>query len=143
MDFENIGGKGEIACTKQFLLFPKCFVLNQIIVSPFAHIFGIISLFAAELEKPKSGILGKGLSICVIISTLTSPERKAFFKTGFGKSNPVTSIFFFPFNVFYPNKDRILISVVFKSFKLVWPKIFTFGKELKESTKLHTTSFVI
>ena len=55
-------GKGEIACKKQFLLFPQCFLLNQIIVSPFVHIFGIITLFAAEFEEPKIGISGKGLT---------------------------------------------------------------------------------
>ena len=59
--FENILGKGEIACNEQFLLFPQCFLLNQITVSPFVHIFDIISLFAAEFEKPKIGIWGKGL----------------------------------------------------------------------------------
>ena len=52
--FENIVGKGEIARNEQFLLFSQCFQLNQIIVSPFVHIFDIIhvSLFAAELEDP-------------------------------------------------------------------------------------------
>ena len=59
--FENIVGKGEIARKEQFLLFPRCFLLNQIIVSPFVHIFDIISFFAAESEEPKIGILGKGL----------------------------------------------------------------------------------
>ena len=53
--FENIVGKGEIARNEQFLLFPQCFLLNQIIVSPFPHIFDISSLFAAELEEPKIG----------------------------------------------------------------------------------------
>ena len=62
-DFENIVGKGEIAHNEQFLLFPQCFVLNQIIVSPFAHILDIISLFAAELEKPKIGLSGKGVNL--------------------------------------------------------------------------------
>ena len=60
--FENIVGKGEIACTKQFLLLPECFLLNQIIVSQFVHFFDIISLFAAEFEKPKIDISGKGLN---------------------------------------------------------------------------------
>ena len=32
-------------------------------VSPVVHIFYIISLFAAELEKPKIGISGKGLRL--------------------------------------------------------------------------------
>ena len=44
--FENIVGKGEIAHNEQFLLFLQCFQLNQIIVSPFVHIYDTISLFA-------------------------------------------------------------------------------------------------
>ena len=58
---ENIVGKGEIARHEQFLLFPQCFLLNQVIVSPFVHIFDIICLFAVELEKPKIGTSGNGL----------------------------------------------------------------------------------
>ena len=49
--FENIAGKEEIACNKQFLLFPQCFLLYQKIVFIFINIFDIISLFAAELEE--------------------------------------------------------------------------------------------
>ena len=60
--FENIVGKGEIARNEQFLLFPQFFLLNQITVSPFVHIFDIISLFAGELEEPKIGTSGKRLS---------------------------------------------------------------------------------
>ena len=60
--FENIVVKGEIACNKQFLLFPQYFQLNQKTVSPFVHIFDIISLFAVELEEPKIRILSKGLT---------------------------------------------------------------------------------
>ena len=59
--FENIVGKGEIARNEQFLLFPQCFLLNQISVSLFVHVFDIISLFAPEFEKPKIGISGKGV----------------------------------------------------------------------------------
>ena len=55
-------GKGEIASNEQFLLFPQSFQLNQITVSPFVHIFEIKPLFAAELEEPKIGISGKGLT---------------------------------------------------------------------------------
>ena len=55
-------GKGEIARNEQFLLFPQGFQLNQIIVSPFVHIFDIISLFAAESEEHKIGI--SGLNSC-------------------------------------------------------------------------------
>ena len=57
--------KEEIACKKQFLLFPQCFLLNQIIVSPFVHIFDIISLFPAEFEEPEIGISGKALKIAL------------------------------------------------------------------------------
>ena len=60
--FENIAGKEEIACNKQFLLFPQCFLLNQKIVSPFVNIFDIKSVFAAEVEEPKIGVGGKGLN---------------------------------------------------------------------------------
>ena len=52
--FENIVGKGEIAHNEQFLLFPQCFLVKQMIVSPFVHIFDIISAFAAELEETKN-----------------------------------------------------------------------------------------
>ena len=63
--FENMVGKGEIARNKQFLLFPPCFQLSQITVSSFVHIFDIISLFAIELEEPKIGLSGKGLTLSV------------------------------------------------------------------------------
>ena len=58
--FENIVGTGEIACNEQFLLFPQYFLVNQITLYPLAHIFDIISLFAAELEEPKLAYQVKG-----------------------------------------------------------------------------------
>ena len=54
--FENIVGKEEIACNEQVLLYRQCFLLNQIIVSPFVSIFDIRCLIAAELEEPEIGI---------------------------------------------------------------------------------------
>ena len=57
--FENIFGKGEIARNEQFLRFLQCFLLNQIIVFTFVHIFDAISLFVADLEEPKMSISGK------------------------------------------------------------------------------------
>ena len=60
--FENIVGKGEIAHNKQFLLFPQCFLLNQITVSQLVHIFYILSLFAVKSEEPNIGLSGKGLT---------------------------------------------------------------------------------
>ena len=56
-------GKEDIACNEQFLPFQQCFLFNQIIASPFVHIFDIIALFIAELEEPKIGILGQGLKV--------------------------------------------------------------------------------
>ena len=67
--FVNIVGKEEIARNEQFLLFPQCFLLNQIIVSPFIHTFDIISLFAAEFEKPKIGLSGKGLNLMKMVES--------------------------------------------------------------------------
>ena len=58
--FKNIVGKGEIAHNEQFLLCSQCFLPNEIIVSPFVHIFDIISLFAAEMEEPKLGYQVQG-----------------------------------------------------------------------------------
>ena len=60
--FENIVGKEEIARNKQFLLFQQCFLFNQKIVSPVVNIYHILSLFAAELEEPKIGKRGEGLT---------------------------------------------------------------------------------
>ena len=54
-------GKEEIACNEQFLLFPHCFLLNHITAPPIVLNLDIISLFTAELEESKIGILGKGL----------------------------------------------------------------------------------
>ena len=70
--FENIVEKGEIAHNEQFLLFPQCFLLNHMIVSPFVHIFDIISLFTVEFEELKIGISGK--EIINIYSTLSTPD---------------------------------------------------------------------
>ena len=61
--FENIVEKQEIAHNEQFLLFPQCFQLNQITVSPFVHTFDTISLFADESEEPKIGLSRKGLNV--------------------------------------------------------------------------------
>ena len=72
--FESIMGKREIARNEQFLLFPQCFHLNQIILYPFVHNFDIIYLFAAELEEPKTGIPSKGL----ISPLVTNTEHKDF-----------------------------------------------------------------
>ena len=76
--FENIVGKGEIVCQEQFLLFPQCFLLKQIIVSPFVHIFTIVSSFAAELEEPKFGISGKGLTHSHTMTPFDTPGKQAF-----------------------------------------------------------------
>ena len=73
---ENIMGKGEIALNEQFLLFPQCFLLSKIIVSPFVHIFDIISLFAAKFEESKIDISGKALTRS--LEFLTTPIFKTF-----------------------------------------------------------------
>ena len=43
--FENIVGKGEIARDELFLLFPLCFLLNQMIVSLFVYIFDFVTSY--------------------------------------------------------------------------------------------------
>ena len=56
---------------KQGLLYDK-------IVSPFVHNFDIISLFAAELEKPKIGISGKRLTAYQTIPCFDNSEKDGF-----------------------------------------------------------------
>ena len=51
--FENIVGKGEIARNEQFLLFPQCFLLNQIIVSPSAIFFTSYLYLLLNWKTPK------------------------------------------------------------------------------------------
>ena len=58
---ENAMRKGEIARNEQFFVFQQCFQLNQINVSPFVHIFDIISLFAIELEEPFPTMFSKAV----------------------------------------------------------------------------------
>ena len=66
-------GKEEIAHNEQFLLFPQCFLFNQINVTPFVHMFDLISIFATEFEEPKIGISGKGLKPTARPSGLVIP----------------------------------------------------------------------
>ena len=50
--FENIVGKGEIARNEQFLLFPQCFLLSQIIVS------GVLRGSVVKCLTRNPGVLG-------------------------------------------------------------------------------------
>ena len=77
---EDIAGKGEIARNKHFLLIPQCFLLKQIIVSPFVNIFDIISLFAAELLEPKIGISAKVLTLYHTVPTYIDHVEEVFWK---------------------------------------------------------------
>ena len=54
--FEDIVGKENNARNMQFLLFPQCFLLDQIIVSHLSIFLSSYLLFTAELEEPKIGI---------------------------------------------------------------------------------------
>ena len=44
----------------------------------FVHNFDIIYLFAAELEEPKIGIEGKGLTHSHTMTPFDTPEKQAF-----------------------------------------------------------------
>ena len=44
MSFENTGGKGEIACIEQYLLFPQCFI-------PFSSYLKLLSANTFSLER--------------------------------------------------------------------------------------------
>ena len=52
--------KGEIACHKQFLLFPHCFLPAWRIVLPFSTYLKLSSANSFNLEESEIGRLGKG-----------------------------------------------------------------------------------
>ena len=54
--------KKKLLLTSNFFFSHNVFLLNQIIVSPFVHVFDTIFSFAAEVEEPKIAIFGKGLT---------------------------------------------------------------------------------
>ena len=58
-----------MARNEPFLLFPQCFLLYQIIVSPSFHIFYFISLFATELEELKLAYKVKGKTYMLSCTT--------------------------------------------------------------------------
>ena len=97
--FENIVGN------KQFLLFPQCFLLNQIIVSPFVNIFDIVSLFAAVI-----GISGEGVfNTCNPLlhnAKFNDSEELDFQKQCGKKTLLVTNTFSLSHHVFYPIKGE-------------------------------------
>ena len=78
--FKNIMGKGEIAHNERFLLFLQCFLLNQIIVSPFVHILYIIPLFGAKCEEPKICISDRGLRRGMLRETTPSSTAASQFE---------------------------------------------------------------
>ena len=57
--------KEKLLITSDFYFSHNVFYSRKyiVIVSQFVHVFAIISLFAAEQEKPKIGISGKGLKL--------------------------------------------------------------------------------
>ena len=131
---ENILRKEEIARNEQFLLFLQCFLLNQIIVSLFVHIFDIISLFAAELEQPKIGIWGKGLTLSQTSPGLYGSAIQTFWKHRGKRRNcslraisPFPSVFSIRLKNFLPISSNLKLSST-NSFNLEESKIYHMGK---------------
>ena len=58
---ENTVGKGEIACNRQFLLFPQCFILFLERFMSFSSNLKLLSAPSFSLEKSKNLSFGKGL----------------------------------------------------------------------------------
>ena len=120
--------KEEIACNEQFLLFPQCFLLNQKIVSPFVNIYNILSLFAAELEEPKIGMSGKGLTL-----SQTSPGFYVSAVQVLWKPCGKRSNFSFSHNVFYLFGE--LSAIFINSFSLEKSKICCLGKGYRKKKR--------
>ena len=88
---KTLWGKEEIAHDEQFLLFPQCFLLNQIIVSPFAIFFTsylCLLLNWKSLKLPfvlssaKSLVLAKAkILLCGKELTLSQTTNSRLFQT--------------------------------------------------------------
>ena len=75
--FGNILGKGENAGNQHFLLFPKCFLPFQKLISNFESTFILLSARALNLD-PVNFVVGKELSIYCTIKTVNNPEEERF-----------------------------------------------------------------
>ena len=74
---KNIVGEEEIALNKQFLLFPQCFLLNQITVNPFS-IFLISYLYLLLSWKSLNKHIREGLTLSHIIQTFNDLGQQGF-----------------------------------------------------------------
>ena len=85
---EIIVGKGEIDHSEQFLLFPQCFLFNQKIVSPFAHIFDFIQW--KPIITRSSGSIDQTRDIPLYVPPLPRRPRMACIR---GRSSHIMNIF--------------------------------------------------
>ena len=76
--FENIVGKEEIACNEQFLLFPQCFLLNQIIVPHLSIVLTSYFYLVLNWKSPKIGISSKELMHSHTMTPFDAPGKQAF-----------------------------------------------------------------
>ena len=74
-DFENIVEKEEIACYKQFLLFPQCFLLDQIIVPHLSIFLKSYLYLLLNWKSPKLACEVKGYGEQLHQSTLKSINK--------------------------------------------------------------------
>ena len=68
---KNIVGKGEIACDKQFLLFPQCFLFYQRISTQLYHLLACTLHFLSVWKNMKYIVWRKGLSFCETVRVMT------------------------------------------------------------------------
>ena len=131
---------------EKLLPFPQYFLFNQITVSSFVHIFDIISLFAVELDEPKIGISGKGLTLYNTISTFNDPKKKKkkalenIVRKGENAGNQHFLLFPQFFLLCRREKSSFRQHVICHlhiayAFNLVLSRILSFGKGLKHCTQ--------
>ena len=77
--FENIMGKEETACKKQFILFPQCFLHNQIIVPHLSIILTSNFNLLLKWKNPKLAYEVTGqIPVCTFNDQVISADFNSF-----------------------------------------------------------------
>ena len=95
--------------------------------TPFVHIFDIIFLFSAELEEPKIGKLGKGLTLYHPVKIFNWSLKKKALKNTAGKEENAGSQHFLLFPQCFLLYQRGKIAI-FSNVYFVICKGFQFGE---------------
>ena len=136
--FENAAGEGEIACYKQLLLSPQCFLLVWRAFSHFYQFMKLLPARSSSLEESEIYCWERHKFSCIRLAVLVTfnpfPNKPWFLsvcsisllKILWEKEKLlVMSNFSFSRSVFYPFGE---LSAIFIKFEFVVCKLFQFGR---------------